>query len=193
VNRVDDQAVLKRVLSGEVEAYEALYRKYRLVVHALALARLRDRRQAGELERQVFLRAYDRLGTLSHPVPRFLDVLVGLTEEACRERILETTAWILKVPPEAASRATAALDLERVLGGLPEEHAGLILAEQAVGIPVQYEIPFLLRFLEGLDYPAIARILDVPISEVESLVDRGRRLHERELRFHLEKLAGRAS
>jgi DNA-directed RNA polymerase specialized sigma24 family protein len=157
------------------------------------VARLRDRKAAAEIVESVFRRAYERLGSLSHPVPSFRDMLLDLTREACRERILKTTAWILKVPPEKAALAGPAIEIEPILGELPEEHAGLILAEQSVGVPRQYEVPFLLRFVEGLGYGEIARILDVPIGQVEELVDRGRRLHERELRFHLEKIAGKTT
>jgi RNA polymerase sigma-70 factor (ECF subfamily) len=192
LRKIDDQEVLKQVLGGEVEAYRKLYRKYARMVHAMAMARIRDRRGAAEVVREVFVRAYDQLGSISHPVPRFGEMLQNLTLEACKERLLKTTAWILKVPPENAAKAGPALDLPAVFADLPDESVGLILAEQTVGVPLQYEVPFLLRFLEGMTYTEISRTLDIPISEVEELVDRGRRLHEREIRFHLEKVAGGA-
>jgi len=191
--RIEDQEVLKRVLAGEVEEYRHLHRKYARLVHALAVARLRDRRGAAAVVREVFTRAYEQLGSISHPVPQFGELLQQLTLEACKERLLKTTAWILKVPPEKAAKAGPALDLESVFADLPEESVGLILAEQTAGVPLQYEVPFLLRFLEGMSYTEISRTLDVPISEVEDLVDRGRRLHEREIRFHLEKISGGSS
>jgi RNA polymerase sigma-70 factor (ECF subfamily) len=193
MNRIDDGEVVKRVLGGELEAYEQLYRKYGRMVHAMAVARLRDRRAAEEIVREVFRKAYERLGSISHPVPRFVEMLQNLTLEVCRERILRTTAWILRVPRDKAAQAGPAPDLEAILGELPEETAGLILAEQSAGVPLQYEVPFLLRFLEGMSYSEIARTLGISIREVEELVDRGRRLHERELRFHLEKIAGGSS
>ncbi len=192
MNRIDDHEVVKRVLGGEVEEFALLFRKYGRMVRAMAVARLRDQEAAREVVSEVFIRAYERLGSISHPVPRLGEMLQSLTIEICRERLRdrEGTAWILKVPVEKAAGAGLGMDLATVLGDLPEDQAAMILAEQAVGIPLQYEVPFLLRFLEGLSYPDIAKILDVPISEVEGLVDRGRRLHERQLRFHLEKIAG---
>jgi RNA polymerase sigma-70 factor (ECF subfamily) len=192
-SRIDDQEIVKHVLAGEVEEYGLLFQKYGRLVHAMAVARLRDRDQAEEVVKEVFTTAYDRLGSISHPVPRVGEILQSLTVEACRQRLRKTTAWILRVPPVKAAEAGKAIDLEKVLGDLPDEDVSMILAEQSVGVPLQYEVPFLLRFLEGLGYAEIARTLDVPISEVETLVDQGRRLFERELRFHLETIAGGSS
>ncbi|MCP3858876.1 MAG: hypothetical protein GY704_04430, partial [Phycisphaeraceae bacterium] len=177
MNRIDDREVVKKILTGEVEAYGLLFEKYGLMVRAMAVARLRDVDAAREVVQDVFLRAYEHLGSISHPVPHLGGVLQNLTIEVCRERLRDrpAKAWILKVTAEKAERAGPGLDLEAVLGELPRSQAAMILAEQAVGIPVQYEVPFLLRFLEGLSYPDIAKVLDVPISEVEGLVDRGRR------------------
>jgi RNA polymerase sigma-70 factor, ECF subfamily len=195
LSAISDQEILKRVLMGDVAEYARLFDRYGRMAYAMAAARLRDRTEATDVVRSVFLLAYERLGSISHPVPRFAEVLQSLTVEVCRDRLRDrqATSWILRVPPEKAARAGASLDLEAVLGDLPDEDAAKVLAEQAVGVPRQYEVPFLLRFLEGLSYSEIGKALGVPISEVEELVDRGRRLHEREIRFHLEKIAGEAS
>jgi len=191
LRRIDDQEVLRHVLTGQTEEFALLFEKYGRMVHAMAVARLRDRSAAREVVRDVFTRAYERLGTISHPAPRFGELLQNVTVEICRERLRDRpgTAWILKIPAEKAAGVGPGMSMEDILGGMPEEQAAMILAEQAVGLPLQYEVPFLLRFLEGLSYPEIARVLDVEISAVEGLVDRGRRLHERQLRFHLEKIA----
>jgi len=194
VNRIDDREVVKSILTGEVDAYRLLFRKYGRMVRAMAVARLRDLEAAREVVKDVFLQAYEELGSISHPVPQLGPVLQNLTVEICRERLRDrpAKAWILKVSAEKAAKAGPGLDLETVLGDLTTDETAMVLAEQAVGIPLQYEVPFLLRFLEGLSYPDIAKVLDVPISEVEGLVDRARRLQERQLRFHLEKIAGGA-
>jgi RNA polymerase sigma factor (sigma-70 family) len=193
--RIEDQEAIRRVLRGEVEAYELVFQKYGRMVYVIALARLRDAAEARALVPEVLRRTYDGLGTISHPVPRLGEALAALTMELCRERLKtrHNPAYILEVPAENASRATAAFDMASVFEGIDEDRAARILVEQAAGLPAQYEVPFLLRFVEGMSYADIAKVLDVSISDVEDLVDKGRRLHEREVRFHLEKIAGTAS
>ncbi len=193
--RIEDQETIRRVLRGELEAYELVFKKYGRMVYVVALSRLRDPDEARAVVPEVLKRTYDGLGTISHPLPRLGETLRSLTIEICRERLKSrhTPAYILEVPPESAARAHAALELDPVFEGVDEDTIARILVEQAAGVPAQYEVPFLLRFVEGMSYADIAKVLDLSIADVEDLVDKGRRLHEREIRFHLEKISGSGS
>jgi RNA polymerase sigma-70 factor (ECF subfamily) len=55
-------------------------------------------------------------------------------------------------------------------------HDGLAL------LPVKYRLPVVYAAIDGLDYPTIARMLDVPLGTVKTLIFRGKREIARRLR-----------
>ena len=48
-------------------------------------------------------------------------------------------------------------------------------------LPVKYRLPVVYAAIEGLDYPAIARMLGVPLGTVKTLIFRGKRMLREEI------------
>ena len=63
----DDIQLIRRVLSGDDEAFTALVRKHQKSVHALAWRRVGDFHFAEEITQDAFLRAYTGLPKLKDP------------------------------------------------------------------------------------------------------------------------------
>ena len=63
----NDVQLIRRVLSGDDEAFNTLVRKYQKSVHALAWRKVGDFHFAEEIAQDAFLQAYRNLGTLRKP------------------------------------------------------------------------------------------------------------------------------
>lgn len=187
---VADGEAVARVLGGDAGAYALLFQKYGRMVHALALARTTRRPAAADLTRRVFEKAYERLETVPEGASFRAFLLSVLQEEAAAYvRDHGRSLQMLRVGSREAKRASGALDLRKVMADLRGEDGALVLLEVAGRLPPAYEVPFLLRYLEGMRTAEIAEVTGQTAAEVRTAVDGGRRLFERELRHGLE-LAG---
>jgi RNA polymerase sigma-70 factor (ECF subfamily) len=184
---VADGEVIARVLGGDTEAFAVLFHKYGRMVHALALARTTRRQAAAELTRKVFERAYADLEHMPAGVT-FRQFLLAVLNESASSYVRDhgRSMQMLRVGSREAKRASGALELRRVLADLKGEDAALVLLEVLGRLPPTYEVPFLLRHLEGMAAPEIAEVTGSPVAEVRAALDGGRRLFERELRRGLE-------
>ena len=63
----DDAKGIKRILTGDEEAFTALVKKYEKQIHAFVWKRVRDYHIAEEITQDTFLKAYEKLGTLRDP------------------------------------------------------------------------------------------------------------------------------
>lgn len=63
----NDVQLIRRILSGDDEAFNTLVRKYQKSVHALAWRKVGDFHFAEEIAQDTFLQAYRNLGTLRNP------------------------------------------------------------------------------------------------------------------------------
>ncbi len=182
-----DGEVVARVLGGDTEAFTVLFHRYGRMVHAVALARTTRRQAAAELTRKVFERTYADLERIP-PETTFRQFLLGKIAESASEYVRDhgRSMQMLRVGSREARRASGALELRRVLSDLRGEDAALVLLEVLGRLPANYEVPFLLRHLEGMSVPEIAEAAGLPAGEVRTALDGGRRLFERELRHGLE-------
>ncbi|MCZ7645400.1 MAG: hypothetical protein M5U26_08970 [Planctomycetota bacterium] len=60
----EDGGLVERVLNGDAEAFEALFKKYRQRVFGAAWRVLRDEEAALDVVQDAFVKAYERLGDL---------------------------------------------------------------------------------------------------------------------------------
>ena len=91
----DDVQLIRKVLSGDDEAFTKLVRKHQKSVHALAWRKVGDFHAAEEIMQDVFLLAYKRLPKLKDP-KRFSGWLYTTTNQLCQ-------AWLQKNKPTLTS------------------------------------------------------------------------------------------
>ena len=63
----DDVQLIRRILSGDDEAFSILVQKYQKSVHALVWRKVNDFHYAEEITQDTFLQAYKKLSTLKNP------------------------------------------------------------------------------------------------------------------------------
>ena len=173
---------VRRAQTGDVAAFEILYREQSGRIFALCL-RLKggDRTDATELMQDVFVRAWRRLGTFrgDSAFSSWLHRLAVNTmlENARSER--RRTARVLSMEdtsalPGAAQSSGIYLKME--------------MEEAVASLPKGARIAFVLHDVEGYRHQEIARQLSVSVGTVKAQLHRARRL----LRDRLEGGGGRS-
>lgn len=81
---VSDATLVNGVLDGDRAAFAELYDRRARLIRAVCYDATRDLHAAADLTQEVFLRAYDNLGTLRDP-QRFAYWLTGIARQVCRE------------------------------------------------------------------------------------------------------------
>jgi RNA polymerase sigma-70 factor (ECF subfamily) len=84
LDRLTEEELVRAVIAGDKTAYAVLYDRFAPLVRALCYDRTGNLTDAQDLAQDVFLRAYQRLGTLGKP-DRFGPWIVGIARRRCLE------------------------------------------------------------------------------------------------------------
>jgi RNA polymerase sigma-70 factor (ECF subfamily) len=171
---LSDEALYRKLVAGDLDAFDELYRRYESCLFGFVIHQLRDRVEAEDVFHEAFLSVLRdrRRGELKsfkafiYQVARNL-CLNRLRSRRRADRALETES---RSPPDTSLHPESLLvareapeALRRALGKLPEPLARL------------YELR-----ASGLSYEEIAGVLEVPVGTVKS------RMHEMVSRLRKE-------
>jgi RNA polymerase sigma-70 factor (ECF subfamily) len=166
---LDEGLEVRKALGGDPAARDRiLERIYPRVLRYLRKLAGGDLAAAEELAQESMLRLLRSLGGLRDP-GRLVPWAFRIATNAWRDLRRSRPA----LPPPAAP-GEAADPAER------EELAARVL-EALGGLPEIYRMALTLRYLEGLEYEAMAEALDVPVPTLRSHLARGRNLIRRQL------------
>ena len=166
--RAQERALVARAQAGDLEAFEALYRAHVGRVYAVCYRMAGDATLAEELAQDVFVRAWQRLGSFRgesafsswlHP----LTVNVALSERRSRRR--RTSRFMSTDDPAAYERP------ETRPGG-PEE--GFDLDRALATLPPGARSVFVLHDVEGYKHEEIGEMLGVSPGTSKSQLHRAR-------------------
>jgi len=187
------QELLDRHHGGDARAGPALCRRYLPAVRGLALAGTMDAEHAATVAKDALGRLLDRLDEVEESA-RAITVVEEETREALLRFVREhgsRSTELVGIPADVAARAAGPkLDLPSLFEEVPPEKSAWMLLEGATYLPDKYETVFLLRYLEGMGYQEIGELVGQSAREVGNTVAAARRLYDRELGFHLRKIAG---
>lgn len=163
--RREDGELVERARSGDMTAFETLYRRHSPAVFGLALRMLQNRADAEDMLQEVFLQAYDRLpsfegrsafGTWLYrlSVNRCLDYLRsrGAKEKSRTEPLTP------EIEGQGSSSTLRGLELERAIGELPPSSRAA----------------FLLHHAFGFDHREVGEMMGIAVGTSKSLVHRAR-------------------
>ncbi len=163
------EALVVRAQAGDSRAFEDLYRRVVGRIYALCLRMVRDGQRAEELTQDVFVRAWERLGSFRGE-SKFttwlhrLAVNVVLQEGRAKGR-RDSREELTGDPGEYLARAReempgTRLDLERAIASLPEGARTVII----------------LRDIYGYKYDEIATMQGVALGTVKAQIHRARKM-----------------
>jgi len=167
--RAEERRLVSRAQAGDMAAFEELYRRNVGRVYALCMRMAGDASLAEELAQDVFVRAWERLGTFRgesafsswlHP----LTVNVALSERRARRRrvarVMTTDDLTPFEKPTRTSGPEAGLDLEKALAVLPPGARSV----------------FVLHDVEGYRHQEIAEMTGVAEGTSKAQLHRARRM-----------------
>ena len=173
----DDVQLIRRILSGDDEAFGTLIQKYRKGVHALAWRKIGDFHYAEEITQDVFLQAYKNLARLKNP-NQFAGWLYVIVNRLCIN-------WLQRHKPQAQSlEATSTKEIEefsytcyvseqRETEALERRYA--IVKKVLDKLPESERTVVTLYYLGEMTTKEIAKFLGVSVNTIKSRLRRARK------------------
>lgn len=163
------EALVKEAQRGDARAFEEIYRALVGRIYALCLRMSRDAQRAEELTQDVFVRAWERLGsfrgeakfsTWLHRLAVNVVLQAGraASRRSAREEVTEDPGRYLKRAER--SMPGTRLDLERAIAALPDGAREVLV----------------LRDIYGYKYREIAEMQGVALGTVKAQIHRARRM-----------------
>lgn len=166
------EAVLRRAASGDLDAFEAIYKASSGFVYRIAYRILQNRTDAEDVMQDVFVKLYAHLREFRAEA-RFTTWLYRVTvntalnraeknsRDALREIRDASEAELPSVPPSAP-------------GQLEKQEAEETLSMLLKDLSPEYRACLILREIEGLDYRTIAETLQINLNTVRTRLMRAR-------------------
>ena len=177
MERVDDIQLIRKILSGDDEAFNTLVQKYQKSVHTLVWRKVGDFHYAEEITQDTFLQAYEKLSTLKDP-NQFAGWLYVIASRLC-------IAWMRKQKPAMQSlndtpmKAIDGLTYERYVSEQREsevtEHRYEIVEKLLEKLPAGEREVMTLYYLGEMTAKEIGKFLEIPVNTINSRLHRARK------------------
>jgi len=173
-----EQLPVSEARAGNVEAWESLFRRYRLPLYVYVFELVRDEQASLDLVQETFINAFRYLGTLRDD-EKFGGWLFSIAHQKCLQQWRRQSRQA-ELQEELANAPTA--DDDNPLDLLIREEQEAEFMKLLPRLPLAQRSALLLHFVEGFSLEEIARITDTEVGTVKS------RLHyaKRALRKLLE-------
>ena len=181
ISEMNDAEIIERVLSGDVNYFEFIVKKYEKMIYNLAITKTQNRETAQDISQECFLRAYKMLrsyrtdSAFSTWVYRICQNLIfdyyrknkkmktvslsvldnGSGDDDIKEKDI---ADLTSEPSEHIIRAERIEKIRELINSLPADLRDIIV----------------LRDLQNMSYTQISEILDLEIGTVKSRLNRAR-------------------
>lgn len=168
-----DEALVRRTMGGELDAFEILVERHRDMVFRIA-ARIVGHQEAEDVSQDALLRAFHRLDTFrgdSTFRPWLLRIVHNTALHAlARRRSRPVTATFHDESPERPGHDVHRTPAHELEISERRERLRLKLSE----LRPQYRSVIVLRDLEGLSYEEIATVTEAPLGSVKTRLHRAR-------------------
>ena len=172
-----DEIIVRRVLSGDHEAFAELVEQYRKLVYHVANGYMKNADEVDDVAQEVFFRSYRALDRYN-PEYRFSTWLSGITRNYCLD-VIRKRGRVTLVDFETCEYL--ATDRHTPEEAWLEEEERLELKKAVDALPENYKVVVRLYHNENLSYQAMSERMDKPLSIVKNRLMRARRMLEKDL------------
>ncbi|MCX6140260.1 MAG: sigma-70 family RNA polymerase sigma factor [Candidatus Kapabacteria bacterium] len=185
----EDEAIIRDVLAGNVNAFATLERKYRRIVTFLIRKMIRDDEDVSDMVQDTFLKAYQALGTFRFEYP-FSRWLFKIASNRCIDHLRRKRFAMVSLDAPVRSKGGDEFFMEPADKG-PTPDVSLLAKERMeflqqalVKIPERYREVIRMRHDEELEYQEIADKLNQPLGTVKANLFRARKMLLKMLQKH---------
>jgi RNA polymerase sigma-70 factor (ECF subfamily) len=169
---VTDETLVRRTLTGDLDAFGALVDRHGAVVYRVA-ARIAGRADAEDVAQDALLRAFHGLGGFRGETP-FRAWLLRITHNTALNHLERRRAEPVEEVPEEAGRLAAAAAERPPADALEERERRERLESKLLLLSPAHRTGLVLRDLEGLSYDEIAEVTESPLGSVKGRLHRAR-------------------
>ena len=179
MTREQEAQIVRRVLQGDVNAFEKLVTEYEKAVYAIALRMTGNAEDAADMTQETFIKAYNSLQSFRGE-SKFSVWLYRIASNVCldflRSRSRKPTVSLSVEDDEGEETELDIADESQS----PEQLLERGLTRDAVrrgleALPPDYRQILLLREIQGLSYEEIADTLSIEVGTVKSRIFRARK------------------
>jgi RNA polymerase sigma-70 factor (ECF subfamily) len=178
IGEQSDEALVRRVRSGERELFSVLVDRYKRGIASFISAGVRSPSDVADLSQETFLRAYAHLDTFNPALGKFSTWIYQIARNVVRTHLGKSQR---RVPtqelPEDQTLENALPDLSRESdpsGGILREEAERELREALAELPERTRTVLTLRYYNNMEYHTIASTLGLSLGNVKTLIHRGK-------------------
>jgi RNA polymerase sigma-70 factor (ECF subfamily) len=173
--RTGDEEDVERVLSGDIEAFENIVRRWQGPLVNLAYRFCRDRSRAEDMAQEAFLRAYRALGSWRKEAA-FSTWLFALATNLYRSE--------LRRIPQRTVSLDEAVQLANLKSANPEPDAAdreRAVRQAVSSLPAKFRDALVLFYFHDMDVSSAAKSLDLAEGTLKARLSRARELLRRKL------------
>lgn len=178
---ISDEAIVERIIKGEVELFEIIMRRHNQRLYRACVAILRDDSQAEDVVQDAYVRAYQHLDQFAGRA-RFSTWLTRIAVHEALGRVRSRRRFEeLDAMPEDAKQAhvaSSAPNPEQEFSGRELRH---LLERSVQQLPETYRLVFMLREIEESSTHEVAEILEISEESVKTRLHRARALLRKSL------------
>ena len=175
----DEKALIKKIKSGDIEAFSTLVLRYEKRAFNFAYRILKDAHLAEDATQEAFLRVYSKidtfLGTSSFST-WFYTILNNICLDILRKKSRQSET--LTISQTSADDEEYELQIEDKSAGpyeaLQKKDAAALLEKAIDLLSYEHRLVIILRDIEGREYEEIAKILNISLGTVKSRLSRAR-------------------
>jgi len=175
----EDNTLIQNSLSGDRQAFEKLYQKYRNQIYGTLVQRLSDRDTVDDLMQNTFLRAYRSLHTFKGNAA-FSTWLTQIALNVYRSHLRSQQVrqnWVSQTEdPETVPTVIRDLKTSDSPDQIVQNRERTELVRQSIqNLPERYRKAMWLRYVKDWSYEEITHALQVPLGTVKTWLCRARR------------------
>ena len=183
----DDDALMKRIQSGDYAAFESLVERYEGPLTGFFFRNLRDIQLSEDLTQETLLRIYNQSWDYL-PLGRFrawmYRIARNLMIDSVRKQSHDALVRAVKSKPDDDSLMRLVIDVVSPVQQAQQRELAHIVDEMLKQLPEEQRLTFVLHHYSGLPLPEVADAMETSVSTTKSRL----RLAREKLREKLERL-----
>lgn len=173
MERVREDALVRRAQAGDSDAFAELVLEHQRFVFNLALRTLNDPDEAEDLSQEAFIRAWQALPRFRRK-SRFQTWLYRIVVNLCYNRLPKLHKEMMNVDADQADLLVNIKPMDNPSKHLEVEELKAYLHQQIDALPESYRLLISMRYQRDLSYAEISEIVDIPLGTVKTGIFRAR-------------------